>query len=194
MRNLLPAVCCCLSLLAPALADAVSAEDRPGPGAAGSLIASPQDRSFIDLFLRAGLAATEAGHLARGRAQHPLVRHYGAMLASDFREASRQLVLLTEGMHLPPLPRDIDGNQKAAAARLQQTPSPTFDREYLTQQFRAQDDLFRIAYLQAVTGDNQALRKFAATLLTQLLEYQSQSQALQVMLDDEADPDPAAAL
>lgn len=187
MANALPRLCLPLLLALPAVAAATPATP-PGTDApaAAAAVASPQDRSFINLFMRASLAATESGDLAARRGQHPLVRHYGTLLAQDFAEARRQLALIAGTLHLPPLPQEPDGEQKAAADRLQHASATDFDLDYLALQAQAHDDLLRVTEIEARTGDHRAVREFAAAMLPRVREYRLQSRVLVTLVREAA--------
>lgn len=185
MVRALPRLCLLLLLVAP-VATASTAMPASAAEPAPPAVASPQDRSFIDLFTRASLAAAEAGELAARRGRHPLVRHYGTLLAQDFAEARRQLVHIAGTLHLPPLPQEPDGEQKAAADRLQQAAATDFDLEYLALQGQAHDDLLRIIEIEARTGDNRALREFATAMLPRVREFRLQSQVLATLVREAA--------
>lgn len=193
MARRLLRLCLILLLLAPvaAAASLVGRGEDASAQPQASSVATPQDRSFIDLFMRASLAAAEAGDIASQRGQHPLVRHYGALLAEDFREAGRQLAILAGALDLPPLPVEPDGDQKAATDRLQRTGAPHFDLDYLAQQARAQDDLMRVIEIEIGTGDQAHVRRFAAAMLPRLREYRLQSRVLATLVR-ESSADPAA--
>lgn len=181
-----PRLCLFLLLLAPALLGAAPGWADLSPladtGAERAAVASPQDRSFLQLFLRAGLAAGEAGQLAARRGRHPGIRDLGLQLEAAFQGATRQLREVAAPLGLPPLPEEPDANQKAAGLRLQQAPGTHFDHEFLDLQLREQADLLQVLEIEAATGDNPAIKAFAAAQLEQLRDARRQTLALLAQL------------
>lgn len=147
--------------------------DAPAP-----TVASPQDRSFIDQFLRAGFAAIEAGELAATRAGHAEVRRFGATLATAFRGATRELQAIAAGLDLPPLATEPDAEHKAAGDRLRALPPAAFDATYLAQVTRDLEDLARVADIEADTGDSPGLTAFATAHRGNLRALLDQAHAL----------------
>lgn len=169
------------SLLGPATARA-DASPLAETGAQRAAVASPQDRSFLNLFLRAGLATAEAGRLAAQRSADPEVRQLGAALDAEAREANRELDSLAAPLDLPPFPAEPDAEHKATASRLQRAAPVDFDRQFLKQQVRDQDDLLQVLAIEADTGDNPLLRAFAARQTERLRESRRQAKALAAQL------------
>lgn len=149
---------------------------------ATAAVASPQDRSFIDLFLRAGLAAIEAGRLASTQSPQASVRYFGRTLAQAHEAANRELTTLAAPLRLPPLPDDPDGDHKADADQLRQAGPERFDLQFLATQVRGQQDLIRILEIEATTGDHVALRRFAARLLPEIHDQLLQARTLAAAL------------
>lgn len=181
-----PRLCLFLLLLAPALLGAAPGWADLSPlaetGAQRAAVASPQDRSFLYLFLRAALAADEAGQLAAERGRHPGIRDLGQQLETAFQAATQQLRQVAAPLGLPPLPEEPDANQKAAGLRLQQAPDTHFDREFLDLQLREQADLLQVLEIEAATGDNPAIKAFALAQLEQLRDTRRQTLALLAQL------------
>lgn len=177
---------CLFLLLASALLGAAPGWADLSPlaesGAERAAVASPQDRSFVQLFLRAGLAAGEAGQLAARRGRHPGIRNLGLQLEVAYQSATRQLCQVAAPLGLPPLPEEPDANQKADGLRLQQAPDTHFDREFLDLQLREQADLMQVLEIEAATGDNPAIKAFAAAQLEQLRDTRRQTAALSAQL------------
>lgn len=169
------------SLLGPALALA-DASPLAETGAERAAVASPQDRSFLTLFLRAGVAAAEAGQLATQRARLPEVRRLGAVLGDAFQAATRQLDGLTAPLGLSHLPREPDAEHKVAAERLQQAAPLAFDRQFLDQQLQDQEDLLQVLDIEASTGDNPDLKAFAARELDRIRGTYRQTRTLAAQL------------
>lgn len=141
-------------------------------------VASPQDRGFLDQFLRASYAATEAGTLAATRAGHPEVRRFGATLETSFRAAARELMTIADGLDLPPLAEEPDGEHKAVNDRLRQLPPAAFDATYLAQVTHDLEDLARVTDIEADTGDNPGLKAFAVAHRGTLRAHLDQAHAL----------------
>lgn len=156
-----------LALAAPASAEGEAAT-----------VPSPQDRSFVQLFLRASLAAQEAGALAAGRGSDPGVRAYGATLLRRHEAVEQELETLAATLPLPPLPEEPDGDQKAMLDRLLQAPSAGFDRLFLSRLLAEQEDLIKVLSIQAATGDQPALREFAQRQLPLLHDLVQRARVL----------------
>lgn len=162
----------------------------PDSPAEQRVVASPQDRSFLNDFIAASLAATEAGQMAMQRASLAAVRELGGQLQAAFMAARRQLAGLTSALPLPPLPEAPAPGQLAGLERLRQAPDSRFDHLYLLQQLDAQDGLLRLLEIESGTGDNPAIKAFATSHLAQLHALRQQTQALATSLP----PSPAAGL
>lgn len=143
-----------LLVLAAAVPARVQAATAPG-------VPSPQDRGFVQQFLRASLAVREAGALATGRAGDPGVRAYGATLLRRHEASGQELAALASTLPLPPLPDEPDGDQKAMLDGLLQASATGFDRLFLSRLLTEQEDLIKVLSIQAATGDQPALRDFA---------------------------------
>jgi putative membrane protein len=139
---------------------------------------SPQDRGFVQQFLRASLAAREAGALAAGRGEDPGVRAYGATLLRRHEASEQELQALAVTLPLAPLPDEPDGDQKAMLDELLQSPGPDFDRLFLSRLLAAQEDLVKVVSIQAATGDQPALRGFAQRQLPVLQDLVQRARAL----------------
>ncbi|MCC2637374.1 MAG: hypothetical protein K0Q68_1093 [Moraxellaceae bacterium] len=180
MAVLLPALL--VLLLLPFAGGGPAAAEAPGVTADVARVATPQDRSFIDLFLRAAFAAIEAGELARAQSPQTTVRDYGSTLARHYEDASRQLARLAAPLHLPPLPDEPDSEHKASADRLRRAGPARFDQQFLATQVRELQDLIRILEIEATTGDHLALRKFATRLLPETHDHLLQARTLAATL------------
>lgn len=183
-----------LPLLVPPFA--AGAPDGAGAAAVTTAVASPQDRGFIDLFLRAGLAAIESGRLAWTQSPQAAVRDFGRTLAQRQEETNRELAALAAPLHLPPLPDAPDGDDKTAADLLRQAGPERFDQQFLATQVRELLDLIRILEIEATTGDNLVLKHFATRLLPEVRDHLLQARTLAATLPDTAtaDPNPPRAL
>lgn len=175
-------------LLAPATTATVTAMTAavvtalPGTALA-EILPSPQDRSFVLLFLHASLAAQEAGELAADRGRAPGVRAYGALLLRHHDAGRHELAALAATLPLPPLPAQPDGNQLALLERLQRSPEGRFDHLFLTRLAAEQEDLIKVLSIQAATGDQPALRAFAQRQLPVLHDLVAQARALAAATD-----------
>lgn len=175
-RLALAAVLAALPL--PAAAALVAAAPATGARTESPVAPSPQDRGFVQAFLRASLAVREAGALAAGRGLDPGVRAYGATLLRRHDAGARELETLAATLPLPPLPEEPDGDQKAMLDRLLQAPSAGFDHLFLSRLLAEQEDLIKVLSIQAATGEQPALRDFARRQLPVLQDLVQRAREL----------------
>lgn len=166
------------TLALPAMPARAAPSPLPESAAEQRAVASPQDRSFLNYFLEASLAAAEAGHLAAQRAALLPVRQLGGQLRATFDSLRQQLTGMVSPLPLPPLPEAPAAGQVAALDRLRQAGADDFDRQYLAQQLDDQARLLRLLEIEAGTGDNPDIKAFANAQLAQLRAIRQQTLAL----------------
>jgi putative membrane protein len=163
------------SLLAFAAGAAVVSETaRPvdgGTPAATVEQATPQDRSFIELFRNATVGEAELGELAARKSRSPEIQEFGRQLASESRAALKRLEALVAPLRLPALSTAPDAEHKALAQQLARAEPPDFDRLLMDALVREHEDQVSVLEMEVSAGSHSELKKFAADTLPMVREH-----------------------
>lgn len=169
-----------LLMLAPITAFAVdtSGPERTAPASAQASHPSPQDRSFIEQFLIAGLAEIELAELALKKTTNPQVSTLAGKLLSDSKAACARLRTLTRPLMLAPLPDAPDADHRTLFEQLSAASPQDFDLLYADSQLRDHEDQVSVLEMQVSSGDSAELKKFAADVLPTVREHLQLSRQL----------------
>jgi putative membrane protein len=130
------------------------------PAAARTVEPSGQDVAYLQAAHEAHLAAMAAGGLARRRASGLLVQDIGARLVTDHTRLDRALTETATrlGVELPETP---NGEQRAAAARLERTTGADFDALFISQQLDAHASSMALGERELASGTDPAVKDLA---------------------------------
>ena len=164
-----------------------SAQDMTA-GAVGS-IAGPAGAataaSFVSNAAVGGLYEVEAGRIAAQRGMDPRVKALGQTMVTDHTRAGDSLKPIAASANLA-IPSSLDERRQGLIDNLRGASDADFDRVYLQQQEAAHNETVALLETYGQTGDNDALKAWAAQTLTVVRGHQRMVDAL-----DEAEVDTA---
>ncbi|HEV7395304.1 MAG TPA: DUF4142 domain-containing protein [Pyrinomonadaceae bacterium] len=92
---------------------------------------SDDDRSFMMEAGGGGMAEVEMGRLAATKGQNAEVKAFGRRMVRDHSKANSKLMALAKRKGVS-LPSDLNDEQKAGKAKLENLSGAEFDREYVS--------------------------------------------------------------
>lgn len=106
----------------------------------------------------------EASKLALQKSQSPAIKKFAQQMIADHTKTSDQLkaTLKTANLQLTP-PKQLDDRRQGMIDNLKPLSGKDFDKAYLDQQTAAHSEAHTLHSDFAEDGDNDALKKFAAT-------------------------------
>ncbi|WP_420469858.1 DUF4142 domain-containing protein [Brevundimonas sp. FT23042] len=141
--------------------------------------------SFISNAAVGGLYEVEAGRIAAQRGMDPRVKALGQTMVTDHTRAGDSLKPIAASANLA-IPSSLDERRQGLIDNLRGASDADFDRVYLQQQEAAHNETVALLETYGQTGDNDALKAWAAQTLTVVRGHQRMVDAL-----DEADVDTA---
>jgi putative membrane protein len=145
-------------------------------GASGGSLSS-NDRQFVMMAAHGGWAEIEAGELAQKNAASEAVRKFGQRMVQDHRLANKELETIASKMGITP-PKEPDAKHKADAKMLASLKGPEFDSKYSSHMVMDHEMTVALFEKQAKSGDDSALKAFAAKQLPILQEHLKMARAL----------------
>jgi putative membrane protein len=164
-------------------------ESAPGIPAPHQL--NTQDRLFIMLVGAGGLAEVEFGRLAQEKAQNPAVKNFARRMVEDHEAANEQLSSLAEAAGVTP-PKELDPEHKAMRGQLQKLSGRQFDFAYMQGQVQDHQKTVQILEWELGSGQDPALKNFAAKPLPKIYDHLRMAQSVQADLTGQAPPRIAA--
>jgi putative membrane protein len=116
------------------------------------------------------LAEVQLGKLAVEHAASPDVKQFGQRMVEDHGNANRELMALGEQKGIA-VPTALDQKHQAEADRLATLQGAAFDRAYIQQMVKDQEEDGRLFSTQAKEGTDSELRSFAAKTLPTLAAH-----------------------
>jgi putative membrane protein len=140
-----------------------SAVDNTMPANETAMTMAPQSApEFAAMAAASDLFEIESSKLAQSQGQSAQVKNFAAMLVKDHTASTNELkaIAARENMTLPPPTLRPDMQSKIDA--LKAAKGEQFDTLYMTQQVPAHEEALRLHQGYARSGDNAALKAFAA--------------------------------
>lgn len=148
-------------------------------GPAGAATAA----TFVTNAAIGGMYEVEAGRIAAQRSGNARVKALGEMMVADHGKAGDELKTIAAAANLT-VPTALDERHRGLIDNLRGASNEDFDRVYLQQQEAAHNETAALLEAWGRTGDNDALKNWAAKTLPVVRHHQQMVDQL-----DEADAD-----
>jgi len=153
-----------------------------GPaGASSPNYANTQDKLFAQLLVSGGLAEVELGKLADGKAQSDSVRQFARRMVQDHSKANDELASLAKQADIP-LPAQLNSDDRALRAELEQPQGGAFDLTYVSGQIVSHQKAAVLLQYEIGQGQNAGIQKFATKTLPAVLAHLEMARAIQSQL------------
>jgi putative membrane protein len=169
------------------------------PGKPAPNYPNTQDRLFVHLAGTGGAAEVEAGKLAAGKAQNPVVSRFAKMMVDEHSSTNERLKALAGKADIP-LPPGPDPDHKTMLESLEKLSGAEFDLAYMQGQLIDHQKTVQILQWEMSNGQDAALQRLAADALPAVLRHLREAQAVMAELTGampqglaEATPRPAKA-
>lgn len=151
------------------------------PGGASAQAASTgqalhrDDRRFIEMAARGGMAEVALGRIAEQRASDPEVRQFGTRMVQDHGRANEELLALARARQI--VPPDLDAEHQRTVERLSRLQGAEFDRSYV--QHMVQDHKKDVASFRKASQSarDEELKAFPARTLPTLENHLTMAEA-----------------
>jgi len=133
---------------------------------------SDDDRSFMMEAGSGGMAEVEMGRLAATKGQNADVKAFGQRMVRDHSKANSELMALAKrkGVNLP---SDLNDEQKAGKAKLENLSGAEFDREYMSMMVDDHNKDVKAFQDKAGNAADPDLKRFVVKTLPTLKMHQS---------------------
>ena len=135
-----------------------------------SASASGADRAFVQKASQAGAAEVAMGNLAAANALSSNVKAFAARMVSDHTDANAKLHAIAQGQGIS-APDQPTAKDAAELHRLDSLSGQPFDAEYIKVQLKAHEDAVALFKKEASSGQDAALKTFAAQTLPTLRDH-----------------------
>lgn len=136
-------------------------------GPAGAATAA----SFVTNAAIGGMYEVEAGRIAAQRSSNPRIKALGEMMVADHGKAGDELKPIAAAANLT-VPTALDQRHQGLIDNLRGASNEDFDRVYLQQQEAAHNETATLLETWGRTGDNDALKAWAAKTLPVVRAHQ----------------------
>jgi len=150
---------------------------QAAPGVPAPHQTNQADRTFIRAAVTSGLAEVEFARLAEQRGANGSVKEFAHRMVSDHGAANDKLSALAKASGVP-VPDQLDQEQKAMRAELEQSSGGQFDRAYIQGQIINHQQTAQLLTYQIGSGENAELKDFASDLLPTILTHLRIAQAI----------------
>jgi putative membrane protein len=172
----------CLLSGVPAIAqDAQQPQSGRGPdrlASVGVLHLAPQDRRFIEIALKGGLADVQAAELAESQGTSPDVRRAADRMLAEQSLANNELERIATTHGLVPQ-KEAGDERRAAYNRLRGLSGAKFDREYLRHEINSLTRTIQLYQRAQIESSSRTVKTFTATRLPRLKQHLAMLQAAQ---------------
>lgn len=156
-------------LLGTALAFGVSAQtmspSRSAPSQSQSKKMSAS--TYVQKAARGDMFEIQAAKVALDKSKNDDVRNFAQMMVDDHTVSSQKLKQLIKDDKIKvTVPKDLDKKHKDMLDKLKKTSASSFDRAYMQSQIAGHRDMLNLHQSYSQTGDNGALKQFAAETAT----------------------------
>jgi len=170
--------------IAPALAQTMAPANSP-PAAAQKGRIGAADRSFAHDAAVSGMAEIELGKLAEQKGAATSIKDFGREMVSDHTKADDRLAAAAkrEGIVLP---TEIDAEHKTAYDWIGKQTGADFDRLYIRNAVDDHQKQVPLFERESRSGENPALKRFAATTLPAIQHHLQMAQAIEAEMNRNA--------
>lgn len=139
------------------VADNAVADTPPGGGMPGT------SADYVMMAGASDLYEIESSRMAQERTQDPAVREFAAMMIEHHTGTTKALTAAARAAGLNPAPPQLMPQHRGMIDELRSLKGEGFDAAYMMQQRRAHDMALELHRNYAANGDNDQLRKAAAS-------------------------------
>ncbi len=177
-RLLMSAAVATLLSISPAAAqsDTTSTENSRVAIEQMSKVTAAQD--FVNFAALSDIFEIQTGQMAAEQAGSQEVMQFGAQLAKDHGESSRQLMELARQAKLQTAPPALDQRHQVIVDSLKDAKGPGFDTAFLQAQVEAHQEGVALFRAYSENGDNAELKAFASKGLPILQAHLEMAQKL----------------
>ncbi|WP_439470330.1 DUF4142 domain-containing protein [Brevundimonas sp.] len=138
-------------------------------------VAGPAGAATAETFVTnaaiGGIYEVEAGRIAAQRSTNPRIKALGEMMVTDHSKAGDELEAVAQAANLT-VPTALDQRHQGLIDNLRGATDQDFDRVYLQQQEAAHNETAALLETWGRTGDNDALKAWAAKTLPVVRAHQ----------------------
>jgi putative membrane protein len=138
-------------------------------------VAGPAGAATAETFVTnaaiGGMYEVEAGRIAAQRSTNPRIKALGEMMITDHSKAGDELKAVAQTANLT-VPTALDQRHQGLIDNLRGATDQDFDRVYLQQQEAAHNETAALLETWGRTGDNDALKAWAAKTLPVVRAHQ----------------------
>lgn len=127
--------------------------------------------TFVTNAAIGGMYEVEAGRIAAQRSTNPRIKALGEMMVTDHSKAGDELKAVARAANLM-VPTALDQRHQGLIDNLRGATDQDFDRVYLQQQEAAHNETAALLETWGRTGDNDALKAWAAKTLPVVRAHQ----------------------
>ncbi|MEZ2223481.1 DUF4142 domain-containing protein [Rhizobium sp. RCC_161_2] len=144
-----------------------------------------QDRLFAQLATAGGLAETEFGKMAAGKAKTDVVRQFASMTIRDHDDANAKLKTLVDDARIP-VPTALDPDHQAVRDQLAKLSGAAFDEAYIKAQIVEHQKTAQLLAWEISMGEDVKLQQFAAAMLPIVVDHLQWAQHINASLTGSA--------
>jgi putative membrane protein len=144
-------------------------------------------KGFVEAAAISDMYEVEAGKIAAQRAQSPAVRDFANQMIQAHTETTEKLkgILASNNINVTP-PAHVDNRRQGLLDDLRGAKAENFDDRYIDQQVAAHKEANILMRGYAKSGDNRAVKEFAATTDRAVKMHLSMAEKLDKKLDKTA--------
>lgn len=144
-------------------ANAQSNAPRPSQGQAQQKPQKMSDASYVQTAAQGDMFEIQAAKAALDKTKSDSVRNFAQMMIDDHTASSEKLKSALEKSKVKAsIPKDLDKKHSDMLDKLKKTSASSFDQSYLQSQLAAHRDMLTLHQGYSQSGDNDALKQFAA--------------------------------
>jgi putative membrane protein len=186
----------CVGLLSSAAVLAQQAGNPGGlsPDTPGLETANPaadhsntQDKLFVRQAAMGNQAEVELGKLAGKKAASQPVREFAQHMIDDHGKSGDRVRKLGRGINAN-IPKELDPEHQSVRAKLEKASGKDFDIAYIGSMIQDHQRTANLLQWQISNGQNEALKKYAADTLPDVMEHLEMAKQQHAMLTSGAPP------
>ncbi len=186
----------CVGLLSSAAVLAQQAGNPGGlsPDTPGLETANPaadhsntQDKLFVRQAAMGNQAEVELGKLAGKKAASQPVREFAQHMIDDHGKSGDRVRKLGRGINAN-IPKELDPEHQSVRAKLEKASGKDFDIAYIGSMVQGHQRTANLLQWQISNGQNEALKKYAADTLPDVMEHLEMAKQQYAMLTSGAPP------
>lgn len=137
------------------------------------------DASYVQAAARGDMFEIQAAKSALDKTKSDSVKNFAQMMIDDHTASSEKLkTALQESKVKASIPNDLDKKHSDMLDKLKKTSVSSFDQAYLQSQLAAHRDMLNLHKGYSQSGDNDALKRFAAEASTVVQKHLSELQQM----------------